>query len=143
MVLKSSRKNTLKQIGIICVFVGIVGIVFWGICYGSLIGGILGATLIPFFAFSILALAILPYDVKADDKKIYIHKFIKKYNVSFNDIKTVELYMGPNAPMLRITKYNEESIIQAIGIMSEENIGLLISIFKSHNIEIHNTKLNP
>jgi len=124
-------------------FIEIVSIISFVPMSCSLIRKIACSIFVLLVTFCALALALLPYDIRADEKNIYIHKYIKKYKVSFNDIKMIELFMGPHAPMLRISKYNEERIIQSLGIMEDKNTELLISIFKLHNIEIHYTMLNP
>lgn len=145
MVLKSSRKNTVifiaKFSGIFLIFLTL----FWGVIYGNFIRAFIFATFCSLVIFVIMAPWILPLDITADDKYLYIHQYIKKYKVPFIEIKMIELYMNSEArgaPVIRVTKNSGERIMQGMGILNNEKTELLISILNSHNIKIYYTKLD-
>ena len=146
MILKSSRKNTVifitKFSGIFLILITL----FLGVSYGNFIKALIFAIFCALLIFGMMALCMLPIDITADDKYIYIYKFLKKYKVSFNEIKMVELFMNSTgrgiAPVIRVTKNSGERIIQGMGLLNSEKTELLISILNLHNIKIYNTKLD-
>lgn len=145
MILKSSRKDSAKFIAIVSSIFGICFILYIVILYGHFIKALIGSTFLSLFIFCAFALCLLPIDITADDKYIYIHKYFKKYKVPFIEVKMVELYIDSasrGAPAIRITKDSGEQIIQGIGVLNHEKTELLISILNLHNIKIYYTKLD-
>jgi len=72
MILKSSRKNTVifitKFSGFFLIFITLI----LGVIYGDFIKAIIFAIFCSLLIFGIMALCILPIDITADDKYIYI-----------------------------------------------------------------------
>ena len=131
MILKSSRKNSAKFIVKISIFFLIFVTLFVGATQGDFIRSLIDATFCSFCIFGIMALGVLPIDITADDKYIYIYifKHFKKYKISFNEIKMVELYMNSEArgaPVIRVTKNSGERIIQGMGVLNKEKTEFLI-----------------
>lgn len=138
MLLKSSRGYLLKQIG--CVTLGmwifIIIITFIQTKDVAISRIFIGTGLIAIILFCILALCILPLDIKADEEYVYISKWFKRYKISFNEIKTVTIYSGVRGtPMMDITKMDGKTVTQSISILNDKNTLLLINIFKTHNIQ--------
>jgi len=145
MILKSSRGNSLKQIVLISVGCWILAVLLWGFQAGFTYTLFIYATFVASLVFVILGVFILPNDIFADDNYIYIIKYFKRYKISINDIKMVEMYMvnngGMPVPTITITENNGESLTQHIAIMDDKSTDLLIQILDLHNIQMYKHKL--
>jgi len=145
MILKSSRGNSLKQISLISFGCWILAILLWGLRAGFTVTVLIYATFSALLVFGLLGAFILPNDIFADDKYIYIIKYFKRYRITLNEVKMVEMYMVNNGrmpvPTITITKNNGESVTQHIAIMDDKGTDLLIQILKFHNIQVYKHKL--
>jgi len=147
MILQSSRKNSVKQIGIISLGCGIFVLIFWGLVYKNQISIgelLLYCTLLSLLVFCVLGAFILPLDITADDTFIYIIRWFRKHKIPYSEIRMVELYMKSNggtlAPMITITKINGDSITQSMAIMNDKNTEALLNIFKLHNVKVNKVR---
>lgn len=145
MILKSSRGNSLKQIVLISFGCWILAVLLWGFQAGFTYTLFIYATFVALFVFGILGVFIMSNDIFADDNYIYITKYFKRYKISINDIKMVEMYMvnngGMPVPTITITENNGESLTQHIAIMDDKSTDLLIRILDLHNIQVYKHKL--
>jgi hypothetical protein len=141
MILKSSKKNTIK------LFTGITGVIWIIIgiymAFGAkdIIKGFIISTAISLFIFIIFFLCAIAADTTADDKYIYIRNLNKYEKISYDEIEMVETYMKPTGksivPVMRITKTDGKLITQGIAMEQTE---VLMTIFKEHNIKVNEGK---
>ena len=142
MLLKSSRYNILKQIGAISLGSWIFISAFWGLAYKpSLLSLLLAATFIALFVFILLAAFILPIDVTADEDCLSLKQYLKRYQIPWSEILTVQLYMsGRGTPMMTLIQKDGKTVTQSLAILNDKNTNILLSLFQSHEIPINKSQ---
>lgn len=92
------------------------------------------------FIFGMFALALLPMDIKADSKYIYISKWFRKYKIFYSEISLVTMYFN-GVPMMDITKTDGKVITQSLSMLNDKNTSILFDILKEQNVKVSDYKL--